>query len=101
MTIYTYSEARQKLAALLEQAQSEGEVRIKRRDGQEFIVVPVSAKGSPLDVEGINLTWIGGDCIGGAGGSATALSGDPATSEARTTAISSGTLHTITPPAAA
>jgi PHD/YefM family antitoxin component YafN of YafNO toxin-antitoxin module len=56
MTIYTYSEARQKLAALLEQAQSEGEVRIKRRDGQEFIVVPVSAKGSPLDVEGINLS---------------------------------------------
>ena len=56
MTVYTYSEARQKLAALLERARSEGKVRIKRRDGQEFIVVPVSEKGSPLDIKGIDLS---------------------------------------------
>ncbi|MFK7844546.1 MAG: type II toxin-antitoxin system Phd/YefM family antitoxin [Rhodothermales bacterium] len=55
MTIYTYSEARQKLATLLEQARLEGEVRIKRRDGQEFVISPVFAKGSPLDIDGIDL----------------------------------------------
>jgi PHD/YefM family antitoxin component YafN of YafNO toxin-antitoxin module len=55
MTIYTYSEARQNLASLLEQARSEGEVRIKRRDGQEFVIKPVRAKGSPFDIKGVDL----------------------------------------------
>ncbi len=40
MNVYTYSEARQKLAALLDKAAKEGEVRIKRRDGQVFIIKP-------------------------------------------------------------
>jgi PHD/YefM family antitoxin component YafN of YafNO toxin-antitoxin module len=53
MNTYTYSEARQKLASLLEQAAKYGEVRIKRRDGQVFVIKPQSRKGSPLDVEGI------------------------------------------------
>jgi antitoxin Phd len=55
MTVYTYSEARQKLASLLEQAVKEGEVKIKRKDGQTFIIRPESKAGSPLDVEGIDL----------------------------------------------
>jgi hypothetical protein len=55
MTVYTYSEARQNLASLLEQARSEGGVRIKRRDGQEFVIRPVRSKGSPFDVKGIDL----------------------------------------------
>jgi PHD/YefM family antitoxin component YafN of YafNO toxin-antitoxin module len=50
---YTYSEARQKLATLLEQAAKYGEVRIKRRDGQVFVIKPQKQKGSPLDVDGI------------------------------------------------
>lgn len=53
MNTYTYSEARQKLASLLEQAAKYGEVRIKRRDGQVFVIKPQSRKGSPLDVDGI------------------------------------------------
>jgi len=36
MMEYSYSEARQKLASLLEQAAKEGEVRIRRKDGQIF-----------------------------------------------------------------
>lgn len=54
-SVYTYSEARQRLAALLEQAVRDGEVRIKRQDGQTFIIRPEPRKGSPLDVEGIDL----------------------------------------------
>lgn len=53
MNIYTYSEARQKLASLLEQAAKYGEVRIKRRDGQVFVIKPQKRKGSPLAVDGI------------------------------------------------
>ena len=55
MTVYTYSEARRKLATLLETASAEGEVRIKRRNGEEFIVRPSTPSGSPLDVEGVDL----------------------------------------------
>ena len=54
-TVYTYSEARQNLAALLERTVREGEVRIKRRDGQIFVVRPASKSASPLEVEGVNL----------------------------------------------
>lgn len=56
MKVYTYSQARQRLASLLNQARREGEVRIRRRDGQEFVVQPAPEAGvsqSPLDVPGI------------------------------------------------
>jgi PAS domain-containing protein len=55
MIVYPYSEARQKLARLLEQVLEEGEVRIKRKDGQIFVIKPEPKQGSPLDVPGINL----------------------------------------------
>jgi hypothetical protein len=55
MITYTYTEARQKLASLLEQAAKYGEVRIKRRDGQVFIIKPQKREGSPLSVEGVNV----------------------------------------------
>ena len=53
--LYTYSEARQKFAKILEQAATEGEVLVKRKDGQVFIIKPLIEKRSPLDVPGINL----------------------------------------------
>ena len=53
--IYTYSEARQNLASLLDMAALEGEVRIQRRDGQTFVLRPEQAVESPLDIEGIDL----------------------------------------------
>ena len=55
MNTYTFTEARQKLASLLEQAARNGEVRIKRRDGQVFVIRPQQRQGSPLDVEGVQL----------------------------------------------
>jgi len=53
--IYTYSEARQNFASLLDLAVAQGEVRIQRRDGQTFVLRPELAKKSPLDVEGLDL----------------------------------------------
>jgi PHD/YefM family antitoxin component YafN of YafNO toxin-antitoxin module len=40
MQVFTYSEARQKLAFLLEQAESTGKVLIRRKDGTTFSLVP-------------------------------------------------------------
>ena len=53
--VYTYSEARQNLATVLDIAALDGEVRIRRRDGQTFVLRPEKATKSPLDIEGITL----------------------------------------------
>ncbi len=56
MQTYTYSEARQKLAYLLDKVKTDGTVLIKRKDGSIFELKARSmAKKSPLDVKGINL----------------------------------------------
>ncbi len=55
MTIYTFSEARQKFASILNQAQLEGEVLIKRKDGSSFSVKPIKKIASPLNVKGIDV----------------------------------------------
>lgn len=53
--VYTYTEARQNLASLLDKAAREGAVRVKRKDGQIFVIKPEQQASSPLDVEGIDL----------------------------------------------
>jgi len=53
MQVYTYSEARQKLALVLEQAEDTGKVLIKRKDGRTFALVPENNAASPLDVPSI------------------------------------------------
>ena len=55
MKVYTYSEARQRLAALLNEALAEGEVRIRRRDGTVFVLRPLTPTESPLEVPSLNL----------------------------------------------
>ncbi|MBI4483501.1 MAG: type II toxin-antitoxin system Phd/YefM family antitoxin [Acidobacteria bacterium] len=50
MRVYTFSEARQRLAELLNQARREGKVQIRRRDGQIFTVSVEFLGGSPLDI---------------------------------------------------
>ncbi len=51
MKIYTYSEAREKLAAILEESKTE-EVIIQRRKGDTYAIVPQSSspRRSPFDV---------------------------------------------------
>ena len=56
MKEFTYSEARQQLATLLEKARRDGAVRIRRRDGQVFILRPDTRTGSPLDVPSLKLS---------------------------------------------
>jgi hypothetical protein len=53
MQVYTYSEARQKLAMILDQAENSGKVLIRRKDGRTFALVPEKVVSSPLDVPSI------------------------------------------------
>ena len=57
MKVYTFSEARQKFATILDVAQLEGAVRITRRDGRTFLIRPEKEKSSPLDVTGVPLNF--------------------------------------------
>lgn len=50
MEVFSYSEARQKLAMVLNQAEKTGKVIIQRRDGRTFALIPQRAASSPLDV---------------------------------------------------
>jgi antitoxin Phd len=61
--VYNYSKARQNLAAVLDQAAREGEVRITRKDGRVFVVRPEAPRDSPLDVEGIDLDVSTGEVV--------------------------------------
>ena len=54
MHVYTYSEARQKLAELLDHAAMTGKVLIRRKDGSSFALVPEKISESPLDVPSIS-----------------------------------------------
>lgn len=49
MNVYTYTEARRKLASVLDKAREEGAVRIKRRNGQVFVLKPEPVEESPFD----------------------------------------------------
>jgi prevent-host-death family protein len=52
MKVYTYSEARQRLADVLNLARTE-EVIIKRRGGEMFSVICKKDRKSPFDIPGI------------------------------------------------
>ncbi|MGB7413703.1 MAG: hypothetical protein WA902_05810, partial [Thermosynechococcaceae cyanobacterium] len=51
MKVYSYSQARQNLSDLLNQAQHE-EVLIRRRDGSTFSVIAKLSPHSPFDIQG-------------------------------------------------
>jgi antitoxin (DNA-binding transcriptional repressor) of toxin-antitoxin stability system len=63
MKVYTYSEARQRLAQLLDEAKAGAEVRIKRRDGSEFTLLQIRSERSPLDVPGVDTGLTTADII--------------------------------------
>jgi antitoxin Phd len=53
MKLYTYSDARQQFASVLDTASREGKVLIRKRDGSLFALVPEPKTTSPFDVEGL------------------------------------------------
>lgn len=64
MKSYTYSEARENLATVLEEAARDGEVEVRRRDGTAFRILPLrNSKRSPLDVKGVKVTISTADLV--------------------------------------
>ena len=55
MKVYTYFEARQSLASIVDEAYRDGAVGIRRKDGRMFVMRPEPSKGSPLDIKCMNL----------------------------------------------
>jgi antitoxin Phd len=55
MKVYTYSEARQKLASILEESKT-SEVVISRRKGDMYAIIPQTTRPrrSPFDVPGLS-----------------------------------------------
>jgi hypothetical protein len=53
--VYTYSDARQNFATILDEALRDGLVKVRRKDGQVFIIRPETKIVSPLAVEGVDL----------------------------------------------
>ncbi len=55
MREYSFTEARQNFASILNEAKNQGVVCIKKRDGEAFFIKPAKSNKSPLDIEGVNL----------------------------------------------
>jgi len=53
MFVFTYSEARKRLAEVLDLAK-EDEVIIRRKNGETFSLTKIKKKASPLDINGFN-----------------------------------------------
>jgi hypothetical protein len=54
MTVLTYSQAKQKFGSILDIAEREGVVQIRRKDGSLFSLSPFGrSKHSALDIRGI------------------------------------------------
>lgn len=64
MKAYKYSEARKKLGTVLDEAERDGAVEIRRRDGAVFRISPLpKSQASPLDVKGVKLTVSTADLV--------------------------------------
>lgn len=68
MKVFTCSEARRQLSAVLDYAQTEGSVRVTRSDGRVFVIQPLDSTlataSSPLDVDGVDLGMRGNELVG-------------------------------------
>jgi antitoxin (DNA-binding transcriptional repressor) of toxin-antitoxin stability system len=64
MKSYRYSEARGNFATVLDEAERDAAVEIRRRDGTVFRILPLrKSKASPLDVKGVKLGVSAADLV--------------------------------------
>jgi hypothetical protein len=64
MEVYTYSEARQNMAALLDKADRGECIRIRRKDGHLYELRAAKETSSPLDVDGVDLGITSDEIVG-------------------------------------
>ena len=64
MKSYSYSEARGNFATVLDEAERDGAVEIRRRDGSVFRILPLrNSQASPLDVKGVKVGVSAADLV--------------------------------------
>ena len=64
MKSYTYSQARGNFSTVLDEAERDGAVEVRRRDGKVFRILPLEkSRVSPLDVKGIKLKVSAADLV--------------------------------------
>jgi prevent-host-death family protein len=63
MKEYSFTEARQNFASILDEAKKTGVVCIKKKNGESFYIKPVISKKSPLDIKGVNLGISSSDIV--------------------------------------
>ena len=64
MKSYSYFEARGNFARVLDEAERDGAVEIRRRDGTVFRILPLrKSKASPLDVKRVKLGVSAADLV--------------------------------------
>ena len=64
MQVYTYSEAKENLAGVLDSARKSGSALLQRPNGELFVIKPQKRKRSPLDVPGIDTDMTTDEIIG-------------------------------------
>lgn len=64
MHAYNFSEVKQNLSSVFEQAVLEGGVQIKGEDGRVFMLIPVTEKKSPLDIQSVSLDLTADEIVG-------------------------------------
>lgn len=64
MIIYSYSDASQKLAAILDLALQSGQAKLRNKDGKIFVIRPERvSKTSPLDVRSVKFSLSKSDIL--------------------------------------
>lgn len=64
MTIYTSAEVQKQLPILLKKALQDGQLKFKTKDGQVFVISPVTpAKESPFEIRGVKLNITRSDIL--------------------------------------
>jgi len=64
MKVYSDSEARRNFVTILDEAERDGAVEVRRRDGSVFRILPLrKSKASPLDVKGVKLGVSSADLV--------------------------------------
>jgi prevent-host-death family protein len=60
---YSFTEARQHFASILDEAKKEGVVCIKKKNGEAFYIRPATSNKSPLDVKGVDLNVMSDEIV--------------------------------------
>jgi len=63
MKEYSFTEERQHFSSILDEAEREGIVCVRKKDGESFYIKTATSKKSPFDIKGIDLSITASDVV--------------------------------------